>query len=117
MKSSALTDSEGRVMAVSTSDRIIAALSIGTPTQFLLGSANGAIVRLSSNHIPLAKDLRTNGSKVISGHNLKSVITWSDGEPIWMVTTQRLLPVDDIKLPVKLKKGETLVSLLNPAVL
>lgn len=117
MKSSALTDSEGRVMAVSTSDRIIAALSIGTPTQFLLGSANGAIVRLSSNHIPLAKDLRANGSKVISGHNLKSVITWSDGEPIWMVTTQRLLPVDDIKLPVKLKKGETLVSLLNPAVL
>ncbi len=119
MKSSALTDSEGRVMMVSTKDQIIAALSIEKPTHFLLGIANGSIVRLSSVDIPLAKDLRTSGSKVITAHNLKSVIPWRDGQPVWVVTTQRLLPVemDDENPRVKLKKGETLVSLLSPSVL
>jgi hypothetical chaperone protein len=116
MKASDLTDSEGRIMAVSTNDEMIAAFSITEPIQFLLASADGSVTRLSSSDIPLAQNLRTSGSKVITRHNLKSVIPWNGEQSIWMVTTQRLLPVqvDTLKPLAKLKKGESLVSLLNP---
>jgi hypothetical chaperone protein len=113
---------EGRLMSVPPQERIIGGWSICEPQYFLLAADDGDMTVLSSTDIPLVGGLNTTGEKVFAKRSLQSVCLWDGQQPIWVVTTHRILPLEmqvlqnDFDKPqraLKLHKDERLISLLT----
>jgi hypothetical chaperone protein len=114
---------EGRLISLSSNDRMIAVLPISREQNFLLASEEGAITVVHSTEIPMT-GLNTTGTKVFTPRNLKSVLPWDDDRPVWIVTSERLLLLDPELLEsnastkprraVRLAKAESLVGLIAP---
>jgi hypothetical protein len=122
MDGDAINDTEGRLLRLSSTDRVIAAFAVEPNEQFLLATADGTITHLLTADIPLADSTGTTGAKAITRHNLQSVIPWRGDSPVWMLTSQRMVRLDPAGLKeaaaksgsvVKFKKDETLIGLLN----
>ncbi|MEO8609011.1 MAG: Hsp70 family protein [Chloroflexota bacterium] len=113
---------EGRLMSVPPQERIIGGWAIQEPQYFLLAADDGDLTVLSSTDIPLVGALNTNGEKVFAKRSLQTVCLWDGRQPIWVVTSQRILPLDmqvlqdDFDKPqraLKLQKDERLISLMT----
>jgi hypothetical protein len=122
MDGDSINDTEGRMIRLSTHDRVIAAFSVEPKEQFLLASVDGTLTHLAAADIPAADGPGTTGAKVITRHNLQSVIPWRSDSPVWMLTSQRLVRLDGASLKAaaskssrvaKFKKDETLISLFS----
>jgi hypothetical chaperone protein len=112
-----------RILRVSTGGKVIAALYIDTPQEIIVITAGGYATRISTTTIPLTTEPGTSGVKVISRAQPVAALVCRPGKRMWAVTTQRVVPVDQTKIPVnttsetdikllKLKKGETVISLV-----
>lgn len=114
---------EGRLMSIPPQERILNAWSIRDEQYFLLAADDGDMLVLSSTDIPLVGTLNTTGEKVFAKRSLQSICPWDGQQPIWVVTSRRILPLDmqtlrhtDFDKPqrlIKLQKGEILVSLIT----
>ncbi|MDX1996059.1 MAG: Hsp70 family protein [bacterium] len=112
-----LDQTDGRLFATGTTDSLIAAFALSTPTDFLVANAEGYVTHLTASEIPMASSLNTNGAKVFTRRSLQSTLPWREGETVHIVSNQRILPLDLDRLhtqkPQKLAKGETLVGMVN----
>ena len=105
---------EGRAMAVSPGDAVIAAFTLDQPQPFLTATPDGHLGCLDSAAIANAQSLSSGGLKITTRRAIASVIPMHGS--LYSVTSQRILPITDTDLEkgkLKLKKGETLVSLFS----
>ncbi len=103
---------EGRAMAVTPGDPVIAAFALHDPVQFLTATSDGHLNCLDSAVISQASSLSSGGLKITTRRAIASVTPMHDN--LYAATSQRLLQVtqaDHDRGRLKLKKGETLVSL------
>ncbi len=108
---------EGRLMRLSSDDRLIAAFAVERTAQFLLASDDGTIQHLHAVSVPLVDDLQNSGVKVFPKRSLQSVTVWQPDRPLWIATNQRVRRYEATGIPagaLKLNKGETLVCLISP---
>lgn len=118
-----LAGAQGRLMKIRPDDRLIAALVLRRGMTVLLATADGAVAGLKMGDIPAA-GLNSGGTKIIARRALQAVLAKPVGGAVWAATSARLLPLDtgalttSADLParpalrLRLRKGETLVSLL-----
>jgi hypothetical protein len=107
---------DGRLMRLIAPDQVIAAFGIDKGIRFLLAAADGTLMTLGANDIPLSRGLDGASVKVLPKGKLQGVIPWRSDCPAWIVTNQRVFRLDSGSSPsgkLSLDKRETLVGVMT----
>lgn len=80
--------------------RLMAAVPVTVEMELLLVTAAGQARRLEAGQLPLFEQVNQKGRALVSRPQIRIVTPITPGQPLWLLTTHRLVPIDPTSIPL-----------------
>lgn len=94
--------------------RLMAAVPVTAETELLIVTASGQARRLEAGQLPLFEQVNQKGRALVSRPQIRVVTPITPGQPLWLLTTHRLVPVDPTTLPLSRSTATKPILKLRP---
>lgn len=94
--------------------RLMAAVPVTAETELLIITAAGQARRLRAEQLPLFEQANQKGKTLLSRPQVRVVTPITPGQPVWLLTTTRLVPIDPTSIPLSLSTATKPILKLLP---
>ncbi|MCL4870400.1 MAG: Hsp70 family protein [Anaerolineae bacterium] len=83
-------------------NRLMAAVPVTEETELLLVTSSGQARRLKAEQLPLVEQANQKGKALLSRPQIRVVTPITPGQPVWLLTPTRLIPINPTSIPLSL---------------
>jgi hypothetical chaperone protein len=94
--------------------RLMVAVPVTAETELLIITAAGQARRLRAEQLPLFEQGNQKGKALISRPQVRVVTPITPGQPVWLLTSTRLVPIDPTSIPLSLSTATKPILKLLP---
>lgn len=94
--------------------RLMAAVPVTAQTELLIVTAAGQARRLKAEQLPLVEQMNQKGKALVSRPQVRVVTPITPGQPVWLLTHARLVPINPTSIPLSLATATKPILKLLP---